>query len=296
VGQTGQSRRGFTLTEILMAVGILGIGLTMVASVFPVAVDQTRRSRETTMAALCARNVAATIRAKRDTIVYSHTTTGQPSGIRGTTLIGNSSGTGKVPLTRPVDGLLTPDRIYNPDAFLYEWNRTYSTPDASYNWMEGNYYPVVLATPINPQSLPSGVGPWRITIVVYKLHGSLPTQASSTAANYLGSWANTAQASHGMSGSYVIDWRPSDTTNTRGDAYLVDNVAIATTGAAINWASGSIYLAAVPSAVSGTNVTMSTGAGLGIPITGSNATPTSGLPGWVEMPQAVGAFHTIIGD
>ncbi|MCX5685637.1 MAG: prepilin-type N-terminal cleavage/methylation domain-containing protein, partial [Planctomycetota bacterium] len=36
--------RGFSLTEILMAVGILGIGLTMVASIFPVAVDQTRRA------------------------------------------------------------------------------------------------------------------------------------------------------------------------------------------------------------------------------------------------------------
>ena len=44
-------RDAFTLTEMLMAAGILGIGLTMVASIFPVAVDQSRRSRDLTMAA-----------------------------------------------------------------------------------------------------------------------------------------------------------------------------------------------------------------------------------------------------
>jgi len=40
---TGKARAGFSLMEILMAVGILGVGMTMVASVFPVAVDQSLR-------------------------------------------------------------------------------------------------------------------------------------------------------------------------------------------------------------------------------------------------------------
>jgi len=58
-------RAAFTLTEMLMAAGILGIGLTMVASIFPVAIDQSRRSRDQTMAALCARSVLAQMRADR---------------------------------------------------------------------------------------------------------------------------------------------------------------------------------------------------------------------------------------
>jgi len=66
---SGRKRRlGFTLIEMLMAAGILGIGLTMVASIFPVAVDQSRRSRDQTMAALCARSVLAQTRADQNAI------------------------------------------------------------------------------------------------------------------------------------------------------------------------------------------------------------------------------------
>ena len=69
-------RAAFTLTEMLIAAGILGIGLTMVASIFPVAIDQSRRSRDQTMAALCARSVLAQARADRNATY---------SGLRGQT-------------------------------------------------------------------------------------------------------------------------------------------------------------------------------------------------------------------
>lgn len=41
-----RSRPGFSLTEILIAMGILGIGLVMVAALFPVALDQVRRGAD----------------------------------------------------------------------------------------------------------------------------------------------------------------------------------------------------------------------------------------------------------
>jgi len=81
LADTRRRGRGFTLTEILMAVGILGVGLSMIAAVFPIAVDQDRRGRESTMAALCARSVVASMRAGHSTFAYdTHTYFGSNIG------------------------------------------------------------------------------------------------------------------------------------------------------------------------------------------------------------------------
>jgi prepilin-type N-terminal cleavage/methylation domain-containing protein len=168
--------RGFSLTEILMAVGILGIGMTMVASIFPVAVDQTRRANDSTMAALCARSMAATIRAKRAEFVNAHRT--YFSGLMMDTPklndrerpaefgVPTTEYTGfPVTNTKRNPGLLstTADiiiaknlRVYNPNMFLYEAGRRYDTEKPNITtpfwpmWNAGNYVPVVYVTPIVP--------------------------------------------------------------------------------------------------------------------------------------------------
>lgn len=170
--------RGFSLTEILMAVGILGIGMTMVASIFPVAVDQTRRANDSTMAALCARSMAATIRANRAKFVDNHrayfkdlmttTDTTKPNdrerpaefGIvtaEYTTL--GAADTKRNPglLSTTADNIIAKNlRVYNPNMFLYEAGRRYDTEKPTTlpyfwpMWNAGNYVPIVYVTPIVP--------------------------------------------------------------------------------------------------------------------------------------------------
>jgi prepilin-type N-terminal cleavage/methylation domain-containing protein len=175
---TRRSRRGFSLTEILMAVGILGIGLTMVASIFPVAVDQTRRANESTMAALCARSAAATIRATRTSFVNAHrnyfraTMTSADANViydrERPAEFGVLKANADLTITRRNPGLVstTADtiiaknmRVYNPNMFLYEAGRRYETtlPTALVEnekfwpmWNAGNYVPVIYVTPIVP--------------------------------------------------------------------------------------------------------------------------------------------------
>lgn len=48
------SRPGFSLAELMIAIGILGIGMLMVAATFPVGIEQTRRATEDTMAPIVA--------------------------------------------------------------------------------------------------------------------------------------------------------------------------------------------------------------------------------------------------
>jgi prepilin-type N-terminal cleavage/methylation domain-containing protein len=305
VSQTGRPRRGFTLTEILMAVGILGIGLTMVASVFPVAVDQSRRSREITMAALCARSVAATIRAKRDLIVYS---AGGMGGIRYSTLDMTQ------PTTRPsktIDlGITSMYRVYNPDAFLYEQDRSYQSNDKATDktatMLAGNYYPVVLATPVVSSGAIPGMGPWRLTIIIYKSNGTWPdcingdTTPTNTVAiaNYMKSWYNPNITYHAQPGSYIVDWRgPTGTIeNIRGEAYMIDNLTINTTGTAINWGASSVWLAATPTTATGVLATAGGTAAVTGTVVPSGTAGNAPIPTWVGMPQAIAAFHTIIGD
>lgn len=56
--------RGFSLVEVLLAIFILGIGLIMVATIFPVGAKWTRENAEESLAANIARNAEAVIRAK----------------------------------------------------------------------------------------------------------------------------------------------------------------------------------------------------------------------------------------
>jgi prepilin-type N-terminal cleavage/methylation domain-containing protein len=168
--------RGFSLTEILMAVGILGIGMTMVASIFPVAVDQTRRANDYTMAALCARSMAATIRAKRAEFVNAHRTyfrglmtdtaklndRERPAefGIvtaEYTTLPVTDTKRNPGLISTTADTIIAKNlRVYNPNMFLYEAGRRYETEKPNITtpfwpmWNAGNYVPIVYVTPIVP--------------------------------------------------------------------------------------------------------------------------------------------------
>jgi prepilin-type N-terminal cleavage/methylation domain-containing protein len=278
VDRTRRSRRGFTLTEILMAVGILGVGMTMVGSIFPVAVDQSRRSRETTMAAECARSIAATIRAERDAIMPRLRADAKDQ-------------------TRDITGypeLPIPFRVYNPDAFLYDWGRAYATNSTTGDmtldaqWQAGNYVPVVLATPVKVGG--TDIGPWRITILIYKARGTLPVHLNTSSTGGSGNYMKNWTVNRALAGSYLIDWQgaTSTTGSPRGEAYLIDNIVTPTSGGTINWANGSIYLAPV---VTNTAAKTQAVAGSSPSITGS-----TGLPSWVSMPGAIAAFHTIIGD
>jgi prepilin-type N-terminal cleavage/methylation domain-containing protein len=177
---TRRSRRGFSLTEILMAVGILGVGMTMVASIFPVAVDQTRRANDTTMAALCARSAAAVMRARRGQFVNQHreyfkslmiatdagkvTDRERPAefGVAITPTITDSKRNPGYAINAGANSIISKEMlVYNPNLFLYEAAKRYdvyapgtqsSTTTTPYwpMWNAGNYVPVLYVTPIVP--------------------------------------------------------------------------------------------------------------------------------------------------
>jgi hypothetical protein len=242
--------------------------------VFPVAVDQSRRSRESTMAALCARSVMATMRAKRDAIVGQLRTSANNA----------TSKTVEVSLSWNLAGK---DRVYNPDSFLYEQDRSYKTTDSASDayptWLAGNYYPVVLATPINN----TGIGPWRITILIYKATGAIPAHLNTLLTTKVGlSWSQTG----GQPGSYIVDWRPADTINNYGQAYLVDRL---TPGA--THANDIIFLASPSWTVSSASSISYKVADHLSDIKGTGTAATD-LPQWVTMPGAIAAYHTIFGE
>jgi prepilin-type N-terminal cleavage/methylation domain-containing protein len=56
------ARRGFSLVEVLLAIFILGIGMIMVASVFPVGANWTRQTAETSVAQNVAQNAVTVIK------------------------------------------------------------------------------------------------------------------------------------------------------------------------------------------------------------------------------------------
>ncbi len=57
-------RSGFTLIEIMLALGVLGVGMVMVATIFPAAIHQTRQSDRNTKALLIADNARTVLSMK----------------------------------------------------------------------------------------------------------------------------------------------------------------------------------------------------------------------------------------
>jgi len=292
---TGKARAGFSLTEILMAVGILGIGMSMVASVFPVAVDQSRLSTEMTMASLSARSVAAILRARRqDAVRYCRSNTM------------NTAGGGAVtPMTARFGTTVLPYEIssYNPFGFLYDEDdqpqggedapRQYSsTTTGMYGpWSMGSYVPVVFATPISRDPNQPGHGPWRITILIFKSRGERPDYLNESPSNWV--WIQN----RGEVGTYIMDWRFDRGTgqarpNNRGEAYKVQrHIAMTTTDIVVPSVAfaedSSLQFRAF---VAGRDQNEKDNGVLCY-------NPTNSIPGeWVSLPGAVAAYHTILGD
>jgi prepilin-type N-terminal cleavage/methylation domain-containing protein len=187
---------GFTLTEVLMAVGILGVGLAMVGTIFPVALNQARRSEETTRAALCARSVAAMMRARRHIIApYLHTKTGaQPISFANVVYLGT-----------PV--IPEWSNVYHPGEFLYRATST-RTYDGLGCWTAGGYTTKITSWLSSDKGKR---GPWKICLFVHKApRGSETTFALWTA-------AMPAGVPRPGPGEYVFDL-------LTGDGYMIDRV------------------------------------------------------------------------
>jgi prepilin-type N-terminal cleavage/methylation domain-containing protein len=266
------SRAGFTLTEILMATGILGVGLTMVATIFPVAVDQSRRSRDQTMAALCARSTAAMLRANRADMIRWCRMSGGPQ-------------MGTVALSETV--LQNRDRVYRPDIFLYETSQNRANNVTTLNsWAAGGYMPAVYVTPMTSK----GGGPWRVIIAVYKTRGEQPPDLTAQPPPY-----TTKKAA---AGAYLIDWEPTkipsaiqtNTWNMRGEAYMIEGIGVYGTTENILLAGTGMKYTKNPSTNQTTAATASLAAGTIAPF------GTTGLPNRACLRDAVIVYTTIIGD
>lgn len=64
-------RKGFSLIEVLIAIAILGVGLVMVATIFPVAATWTRQAAEETVASQVALNAVNIIKVKLNNNAFS---------------------------------------------------------------------------------------------------------------------------------------------------------------------------------------------------------------------------------
>jgi len=207
-------RAAFTLTEMLMAAGILGIGLTMVASIFPVAVDQSRRSRDQTMAALCARSAMARVRADRNAII---------NWLRDKT----DSGYTIIDLNYLASGYFdVPGRlhvVYRPSVFLYTspTKPTSRTYEGGNTWDAGNYVARIFATrTLSSMSATAATdGPYRLAIVVCRSIGKLPSTSVTS-----DQWATAANPKPGP-GTYVFEY-----SGGRAWGHLIDYVTIDKTG------------------------------------------------------------------
>jgi len=278
-----QARSGFSLTEVLMAVGVLGVGMTMVASVFPVAVDQSRQSREDTMAALSARSVAAIMRAYRPSILdYCRDETNPNNCRKCTNVVIYSDQKDK--------GLPDILQCYNPYSFLYDRSENASRDHAKkvrkyapkneegYGlWSVGSYVPVVFATPMKAPT-PGGGGAsngvWRIAIAIFKARGDEPQCVKDAIANNPKRYAQTG----GKVGGYLLDWDTANTTNHRGHAYKIEQID-----------GQEVYPAGIPLAPGQKKQVVT--ADRAIRVSGTNSTRN-----WLSLPDAVAVYHTILGD
>jgi prepilin-type N-terminal cleavage/methylation domain-containing protein len=177
----GKRERGFTLTEVLMAVGILGIGLTMVASIFPVAVDQSRISRDQTYAALCARSAAALLRIRHNKML-----TDMRSNV--------SDATWR--LTKR--SYIFPDSVlvYAPSWFLYRDSSPRSYDGVS-RWGPGHYTYQLFTGRTTPSS------PHRVVIAVCRTSGETPLASLDALAQAY--WNNVTPAQLSRPGAYALN-------------------------------------------------------------------------------------------
>lgn len=291
--RTSRRRSGFTLTEILMAVGILGVGLTMVATIFPVAVDQSRRSTDLTMASLCARSTAAQMRVRRVAMMNSvraNTTTDK----RPLLALDRTSPALAAPVAPAATAAIflgNTHRIYNPSSFLYEQLRTY---DNVALWRGGNYVAVPYVTPIGTSTtgFPAISGPFRVTLVVFKSNGMIRSEAA--APNNSGPrldkghlfrttvGTSTVEPNRIGGGDYAID-----ANANRGEGYLIDLTDALT---------GKVFTV-LPKSQPGTILTGT--AATGVPTTTAGIVTTDPVPtanGWYALQTPVIVFHTIVGD
>ncbi len=276
---------GFSLTEVLMAVGVLGVGMTMVASVFPVAVDQSRQSREDTMAALSARSVAAVMRAYRPSILDYCRDNANPNHCRkGTNVVDYYDERNK--------GLPDILRCYNPYSFLYDRSenpgksnakkvRQYApTNDEGYGmWSVGSYVPAVFATPMKAPDQSGGTtrnGAWRIVIAIFKSRGEEPKCVTQALANNPKSYKQAG----GKVGGYILDWDTDNTTNYRGHAYQIEKID-----------EQKVFPAGAAPASTGSTVREVIIADRVIKVSGNDSTRD-----WLSLPEAVAVYHTILGD
>ncbi len=189
MGQRRRQTSGFTLTEVLMAVGILGIGVTMVATIFPVAISQSRQSDLATQAALHARGLNAGLRIQRQPIAkYCHDQVN-----RSVSLNNRSEWPSHF-------------RGYAPRDFLYHSNRT---GGGVVPWAAGQLYSLIIVGPVD-RDQPAEKGPWRAVIAVYRSWGE---------ENPWGLWQDSSLPRRAGPGEYILDYR----TN-RNYAYLIDSI------------------------------------------------------------------------
>jgi prepilin-type N-terminal cleavage/methylation domain-containing protein len=79
-------RRGVTMTEVLIAIMILGIGMTSLMTLFPIGLMKLRESRRNNRASLLAENVASDLKARDLLNRYSFAATYNATGLTGGTL------------------------------------------------------------------------------------------------------------------------------------------------------------------------------------------------------------------
>jgi len=188
-------RAGFTLTEILMAVGILGIGLSMVATIFPVAIDANRYSADLTQAALYARSTYALMRARRYSLYSSLRTAVTPTTTPPCAELDETDKTGQAKAL-PQSAVYC---VYNPFEFTYSGSSSGREElDDANRYNIDNFAGPVYATPL------AAGGPYRLAFIVCKGRGALPDVAADASSKSAG-------------GDYVFD-----RSSGRGEAYLVD--------------------------------------------------------------------------
>ncbi|MDQ3439620.1 MAG: hypothetical protein M3478_04660, partial [Planctomycetota bacterium] len=89
-----RTRRGYSFTEVMFAVVVLGIGFIMIAAMFPVAISQSQATAQESTAASIARGAVNHIQAIATNVNMPHTDVvpAQPARASGFTAVGTGAG------------------------------------------------------------------------------------------------------------------------------------------------------------------------------------------------------------